>query len=71
MRLHTRAVRTSSGPRCDWPWEQLYVTAAGQMLPYCLAASADRATFGDVFASSDGLQARWHGEEAMALRGGP
>ena len=67
-RLRPREKRSSSGPRCDWPWEQLYITAAGQMLPCCMAASADRATFGDVFASPDGLKARWHGEEAVALR---
>jgi MoaA/NifB/PqqE/SkfB family radical SAM enzyme len=67
-RLRPRATRSSSGPRCDWPWEQLYITAAGQMLPCCMAASADRASFGDVFASPDGLKARWHGEDAVALR---
>lgn len=67
-RLRPREKRPSSSPRCDWPWKQLYVTAAGQLLPCCMAASADRATFGDVLASPDGLQARWHGEEAVALR---
>ncbi|WP_157265164.1 radical SAM protein [Azohydromonas aeria] len=68
-RLRPRAQRQSTGPRCDWPWEQLYITAAGQMLPCCMAASADRATFGDVFEQPvDGLRARWHGEQAVALR---
>lgn len=67
-RLRPRTTRSSSGPRCDWPWEQLYITAAGQMLPCCMAASADRASFGDVFESDQGLQARWHGEQAVALR---
>lgn len=67
-RLHPREKPSSGGPRCDWPWEQLYVTAAGQMLPCCMTASADNATFSDVFASPGGLQARWPGEKAMALR---
>ena len=67
-RLKPRTTRSSNGPRCDWPWEQLYITAAGQMLPCCMAASADRATFGDVFADPQGLQGRWHGEQAVELR---
>jgi MoaA/NifB/PqqE/SkfB family radical SAM enzyme len=67
-RLRPRTQRSSSGPRCDWPWQQLYITAAGQMLPCCMAASADRASFGDVFASPGGLRERWHGEEAVQLR---
>lgn len=67
-RLRPRATCASTGPRCDWPWEQLYITAAGQMLPCCMAASADRASFGNVFESGPGLQARWHGPQAVALR---
>ncbi|NML14246.1 radical SAM protein [Azohydromonas caseinilytica] len=67
-RLRARTTRSSNGPRCDWPWEQLYITAAGQMLPCCMAASADRATFGDVFTDPQGLQGRWHGEQAVQLR---
>jgi MoaA/NifB/PqqE/SkfB family radical SAM enzyme len=59
-------------PRCGWPWEQLYVTAAGELLPCCMVATADRATFGNVFdgAPGDGLAARWHGEAARAFRRG-
>jgi len=40
-------------PRCRWPWDQLYVTAAGEMLPCCMVATADRASFGNVFAGAD------------------
>lgn len=35
--------------RCGWPWDQLYVTAAGALLPCCMVATADRASFGNVF----------------------
>lgn len=60
-------------PRCTWPWDQLYITAAGEMLPCCMVASADRASFGPVF-DGDGADAparvseRWHGERAQAFR---
>ncbi len=56
-------------PRCRWPWEQLYVTAAGELLPCCMVATADRATFGNVFdGEADGLRRRWHSPEANAFR---
>lgn len=55
-------------PRCGWPWEQLYITAAGELLPCCMVATADRATFGNVFEDPKGLQGRWHGEPAQAFR---
>jgi hypothetical protein len=62
--------------RCGWPWEQLYITAAGSLLPCCMVATADRASFGDVFAADphdEGAAAthlleRWHGAEAQAFR---
>lgn len=56
-------------PRCTWPWDQLYVTAAGELLPCCMVATADRASFGRVFDDeSVGLAGRWHGEPAQAFR---
>lgn len=60
--------------RCRWPWEQIYITAAGELLPCCMVATADRASFGAVFGSGGdeptvGLLARWHGEAAQAFRG--
>lgn len=61
--------RDESVPRCRWPWEQLYVTAAGELLPCCMVATADRASFGNVFdPRSPGLAARWHGDDANAFR---
>jgi radical SAM protein with 4Fe4S-binding SPASM domain len=48
----------------------LYVTASGELLPCCMVASADRATFGNVF-DADGsiaLEARWRGDAAQAFR---
>jgi MoaA/NifB/PqqE/SkfB family radical SAM enzyme len=79
MRLHlprlTEAPATPSPMRCGWPWEQLYLTAAGSLLPCCMVATADRASFGDVFASGSAgdraparLLERWHGAEAQAFR---
>jgi radical SAM protein with 4Fe4S-binding SPASM domain len=51
---------------CSWPSEQLYVTAAGELLPCCMVATADRASFGNVF--DGGLAARWHGSVAQGFR---
>jgi MoaA/NifB/PqqE/SkfB family radical SAM enzyme len=73
-RLEGRAPRVRGGTRCRWPWDQLYITAAGNMLPCCMVASADRASFGQVFAEPDGQAAgllqRWHGEAAQSFRAG-
>ncbi|MEW6703777.1 MAG: radical SAM protein [Pseudomonadota bacterium] len=56
----------AQGGRCDWPWTQLYLTAAGELLPCCMVATADRASFGN--ALRDGLRARWHSEAAQSFR---
>lgn len=53
--------------RCDWPSTQLYLTAAGELLPCCMVATADRASFGNVFDGAD-LAERWAGEAAQAFR---
>jgi MoaA/NifB/PqqE/SkfB family radical SAM enzyme len=61
----------SSGGRCNWPSTQLYLTAAGDLLPCCMVATADRASFGNVFDVADplrGLQDRWRGPAAAAFR---
>lgn len=54
--------------RCDWPWQRIYVTAAGELLPCCMVATADRASFGNVFDDANGLKQRWHGERANVFR---
>lgn len=62
---------SAENPRCRWPWDQLYVTAAGEMLPCCMVATADRATFGKIAApatDAGGLLERWHGATAQAFR---
>jgi MoaA/NifB/PqqE/SkfB family radical SAM enzyme len=77
-RLDTPTARPSGAasgtPRCTWPWDQLYITAAGEMLPCCMVATADRASFGQVFdevgAGRPRLSDRWHGERARAFRAG-
>jgi MoaA/NifB/PqqE/SkfB family radical SAM enzyme len=71
MRLHLPALRPAAdaparGPRCTWPWDQLYLTAAGHLLPCCIVGTADIATFGKIF-GSDPL-AVWHGEAARGFR---
>jgi MoaA/NifB/PqqE/SkfB family radical SAM enzyme len=59
-------------PRCRWPWDQLYVTAAREMLPCCMVATADRASFGKISpgtpTNAGSLLDRWHGEAAQAFR---
>ena len=72
VRLHLPKLRppAATTPHCDWPSTQLYITAAGELLPCCMVATADRASFGNVFdhAATPGLLARWHGEPAQAFR---
>nr|WP_280155576.1 radical SAM/SPASM domain-containing protein [Piscinibacter sp. XHJ-5] len=73
LRLHLpRLSAGSEGPRCTWPSDGIYITASGDLLPCCMVATADRATFGKVFtregAAQGGLAARWHGEPAQAFR---
>ncbi|MBQ1764804.1 MAG: radical SAM protein [Aquincola sp.] len=63
------------GPRCSWPWEGLYFTAAGELLPCCMAATADRASFGRVFEADAAsahvhLDAAWNGATAQRFRQG-
>lgn len=69
-RLSGRSAPPDSGPRCRWPWDQLYITAAGELLPCCMVATADRASFGRVFDgdSPHGLIDRWHGDAARDFR---
>lgn len=62
-----------TGPKCNWPSEQLYLTAAGEMLPCCMVATADRATLGNVFSAPGGtggpdVPGVWAGPAATAFR---
>lgn len=67
-RLTPKAPATGATPGCDWPSERIYLTAAGELLPCCMVATADRASFGNVFHEVDGLRKRWYGDEANAFR---
>lgn len=72
-RLSAPEAPAPAGPRCTWPWDQVYITAAGELLPCCMVATADRASFGTVFNTSDPaeparLAERWHGETAQSFR---
>ena len=64
----------AAGPRCGWPWQQLYLTAAGHMLPCCMVGTADRASFGRVFGDDPAQPANplpaWHGAVAQGFRHG-
>jgi radical SAM protein with 4Fe4S-binding SPASM domain len=53
----------SSG--CRWPWEGLYLTADGEMLPCCMVGTPDRANFGTV---TDSVDAVWRGDAAQTFR---
>jgi MoaA/NifB/PqqE/SkfB family radical SAM enzyme len=79
LRLHLPRLDDAHAPapqarRCGWPWEQIYLTAAGELLPCCMVATADRASFGNVFESTeDGRDAcrlaeRWHSPAARDFR---
>src|SRR5690606_32736075 len=60
---------STQGRHCRWPWEQLYVSAAGELMPCCMVASAERGTFGKVLGDAAApLATRWHGETAQAFR---
>ncbi|MGE5115083.1 MAG: radical SAM/SPASM domain-containing protein [Betaproteobacteria bacterium] len=67
QRPSSRAGSRGGEAGCSWPWAQLYVTAAGELLPCCMVASADRASFGNVF-DAGGLAGRWHGAPARSFR---
>jgi len=60
---------SASRPRCSWPWDQLYLTAAGELLPCCMVATADRASFGKVFGGGAGAAIRTPAPEAPAAAG--
>ena len=65
----------AAGPRCTWPWDGLYFTAAGELLPCCMAATADRASFGRVFDAPPSsaqvhLDRAWNGPIAQQFRQG-
>ena len=65
--LHLPRLSPNPQPaRCTWPWEQLYLTAGGDMLPCCMAGTPDRANFGNV--EDDGVLTRWHGQAAQQFR---
>lgn len=69
------AARAPGSPRCSWPWDGLYFTAAGELLPCCMVATADRASFGRVFAGTPDsaevdIDAAWNSATARQFRRG-
>lgn len=63
LRPDERAERTG---RCTWPWDGLYLTAYGEVLPCCMVGTADRATFGTV--GTQPIEAVWNGAAAQSFR---
>jgi MoaA/NifB/PqqE/SkfB family radical SAM enzyme len=69
VRLHlprSPAERPAEGGRCSWPWDGIYLTADGQMLPCCMVGTPDRASFGAVAGTS--IEAVWNGARAQSFR---
>lgn len=64
-RLRT-APRTNGTGRCTWPWDGVYLTARGEMLPCCMVGTPDRANFGAVGPAS--IREVWNGADAQAFR---
>ena len=64
-RLRGEARAAGSG-RCTWPWDGVYLTARGEMLPCCMVGTPDRANFGTV--SSTPIAEVWNGAAAQAFR---
>jgi radical SAM protein with 4Fe4S-binding SPASM domain len=60
------AVAGASERRCTWPWDGIYLTARGEMLPCCMVGTPDRACLGTVGESS--IEAVWNGTPAQAFR---
>jgi MoaA/NifB/PqqE/SkfB family radical SAM enzyme len=65
VRLSLPRLTPAAAPGCRWPWEGLYLTADGAMLPCCMVGTPDRANFGD---AAHGIAAAWRGEAAQAFR---
>lgn len=67
--LHLPRLGAAADPKprgCSWPWDGLYLTARGEMLPCCMVGTPDRASFGSV---GDGPIGRvWNGEAAQSFR---
>ena len=64
-RLHA-AAPTSGAGHCTWPWDGVYLTARGEMLPCCMVGTPDRANFGSVAEAP--LAAVWNGAAARSFR---
>ncbi len=58
--------RASGKGRCTWPWDGLYLTARGEVLPCCMVGTPDRANFGSVTEAP--LESVWNGPQAVAFR---
>jgi MoaA/NifB/PqqE/SkfB family radical SAM enzyme len=65
-RLRGDARPADAGGRCTWPWDGVYLTARGEMLPCCMVGTPDRANFGSV--ADAPVASVWNGPEAQAFR---
>ena len=58
--------RARTDGHCTWPWDGIYLTARGEMLPCCMVGTPDRANFGSI--TDTPLAEIWNGEAAQAFR---
>lgn len=57
---------TPGRERCNWPWEQAYVSYDGLAMPCCMIATPDRLNFGSM--AEFGVDAIWNSEMYHAFR---
>jgi radical SAM protein with 4Fe4S-binding SPASM domain len=63
--LHLPRLESTGTRSCTWPWDGLYLTARGEMMPCCMVGTPDRAQFGRVESS---IEAVWRGPRARRFR---
>lgn len=63
--LHLPRLQAAPTAGCRWPWDGIYLTADGALLPCCMVGTPDRATLGDAGTS---LLAAWTGDTARTFR---
>ena len=51
---------------CDWPWRGAYIVYSGEAMPWCMVATPDRASFGDM--AKGGVVRVWNNEAYNQFR---
>ncbi|MCL5257056.1 MAG: radical SAM protein [Chloroflexi bacterium] len=66
LRDHAAAEPGHRPPLCRWPWESIYITYDGAVMPCCMLSTPDRANFGNVL--EKGGSAIWNGPGYASFR---